>query len=98
MSDNEDLDLQALQRQLDDAFETTRPRGGFEDELWSRMQAGRPLSRRVAEFFGGLVGTMREVPAVPAAADRNASLQDSPGRRARFQHRGGRQLRSDSRS
>jgi hypothetical protein len=68
MSDNEDLELQALQRQLDDAFETTRPRGGFEDELWSRMQARRPLSRRVAEFFGGLVGTMREVPAVPAAA------------------------------
>lgn len=68
MSDNEDLELQALQRQLDDAFETTRPRGGFEDELWSRMQARRPLSRRVGEFFGGLVGTMREVPAVPAAA------------------------------
>lgn len=68
MSDNEDLELQALQRQLDDAFETTRPRGGFEDELWSRMQARRPLSRRVGEFFGGLVGTMREVPSVPAAA------------------------------
>ena len=68
MSDNEDLELQALQRQLDDAFETTRPRSGFEDELWSRMQARRALSRRVAEFFGALFGTLREVPSVPAAA------------------------------
>jgi hypothetical protein len=68
MSDNEDLELQALQRQLDDAFETTRPRGGFEDELWSRMQARRPVSRRLVDFFGGLVSTVREVPAVPAAA------------------------------
>jgi len=68
MSDNEDLELQALQRQLDDAFETTRPRAGYEDELWSRMQARRPFRRRLAEFFGGLAGTMREVPSVPAAA------------------------------
>ncbi|HEV2140416.1 MAG TPA: hypothetical protein VGT01_04425 [Candidatus Dormibacteraeota bacterium] len=68
MSDNEDLELQALQRQLDDAFETTRPRVGFEDELWSRMQARRPVSRRLADFFGGLVSTLREVPSVPAAA------------------------------
>ena len=43
MSEQEDdLELAALQRQLDDAFETTRPRTGFEDELWTRMQAHRP--------------------------------------------------------
>ena len=54
MSDNEDRELQALQRQLDDAFETTRPRAGFEDDLWSRMQARRPLGAMVRDFFAGL--------------------------------------------
>jgi len=68
MSDNEDLELQALQRQLDDAFETTRPRVGFEDELWSRMQARRPLWLRVREFVAALVDSIRQAPAVPAAA------------------------------
>jgi hypothetical protein len=68
MSDDEDLELQALQRRLDDAFQTTRPRTGFEDELWSRMQARRPVWVRVGDFFSGLFGTIREVPAVPAAA------------------------------
>jgi len=68
MSDNDDLELQALQRQLDDAFETTRPRVGFEDELWSRMQARRPLWRRVREFVAALADSIREAPAVPAAA------------------------------
>lgn len=68
MSDDEDLELPALQRKLDDAFDTTRPRAGFEDALWSRMQARRPLWRRVQDFFGRLVESVREVPAVPAAA------------------------------
>ena len=42
MNEDEDLELQALQRQLDDAFQTTRPRAAFEDELWLRM---RPAAR-----------------------------------------------------
>jgi len=68
MNDDDDLELQALQRRLDDAFQTTRPRAGFEDELWSMMQARRPLWSRVGDFFSGLVASIREAPAVPAAA------------------------------
>jgi hypothetical protein len=68
MSEEEDIDLLALQRQLDDAFETTRPRRGFEDELWLRMQARRPFWQRLQDVLAGLVETLREVPAVPAAA------------------------------
>jgi hypothetical protein len=68
MSDNEDLDLQALQRQLDDAFESTRPRAGFEDDLWSRMQARRPVWERARDFFAGLFASVRRVPGVPGAA------------------------------
>jgi hypothetical protein len=68
MNDDEDLELQALQRRLDDAFQTTRPRAGFEDELWSKMQAHRPLWSRVGDFFSGLGVSIREAPAVPAAA------------------------------
>jgi len=62
---DDDLELQALQRRLDDAFATTRPRQGFEDDLWLRMQARRPLLSRIGEAFSGFV---RGVPAVPAAA------------------------------
>ncbi|HEX9100076.1 MAG TPA: hypothetical protein VF956_11375 [Candidatus Dormibacteraeota bacterium] len=68
MSDPEDSELQALQRQLDDAFQTTRPRAGFEDDLWSRMQARRPLWVQVRDFFAGLLASVRRVPAAPAAA------------------------------
>ena len=63
----EDLELQALSRQLDDAFETTRPRSGFEDELWTRMQARRPAGTRLRDALGALVQAIREVPAVPLA-------------------------------
>jgi hypothetical protein len=69
MSDNEeDVQLEALQRQLDDAFLTTRPRAGFEDDLWSRMQARRPLGVRARDFVAGLLATLRRVPGAPAAA------------------------------
>jgi len=68
MSDNDDLELQALQRQLDDAFQTTRPRAPFEDELWSKMQARRPLWTRIRDVLTGLIDSIREAPAVPAAA------------------------------
>ncbi|MDQ2943007.1 MAG: hypothetical protein M3R21_04965 [Candidatus Dormibacteraeota bacterium] len=68
MSDGEDLELEALQRQLDDAFETTRPRQGFEDELWSRMQAHRPATSKLRDAWLGLIQGIREVPAVPMAA------------------------------
>jgi hypothetical protein len=68
VSEPEDLELEALQRQLDDAFETTRPRAGFEDELWTRMQARRPAGTRLRDAWLGLVQGIREVPAVPMAA------------------------------
>jgi len=64
----EDLELAALQRQLDDAFETTRPRAGFEDELWTKMQAARPAGSRLRDAWLGLVQAIREAPAVPMAA------------------------------
>lgn len=68
MSEPEDLELEALQRQLDDAFETTRPRAGFEDELWTRMQAHRPAGSRLRDAWVGLVQSVREAPTVPMAA------------------------------
>lgn len=68
MSEPEDLELEALQRKLDDAFETTRPRPGFEDELWTRMQARRPAGTRLRDAWLGLIQGIREVPAVPMAA------------------------------
>jgi hypothetical protein len=68
VSDEEDLETQALQRQLDDAFQTTRPRRGFEDELWSSIEARRPWSLRLWAFFAALVGGVRRVPPAPAAA------------------------------
>jgi hypothetical protein len=68
VSDREDFELEALQRQLDDAFQTTRPRRGFEDELWLRMQTHRPFLARIRDGLGGLFQAMREAPAVPAAA------------------------------
>ena len=68
MSDSEDLELQALQRQLDDAFETTRPRPGFEDELWTRIQAHRPASTRLRDAWNGLIQGIRQAPAVPMGA------------------------------
>src|SRR6202163_2141976 len=68
MSEEEDLELQALQRQLDDAFQTTRPRPAFEDELWLRMQSRRPLWQRFRDGLSGMAAGLREAPAVPAAA------------------------------
>ena len=65
---DEDFELQALRRELDDAFATTRPRVGFDDELWLRMQARRPLLTRIRDAFAGMVQGIREVPAVPTAA------------------------------
>jgi hypothetical protein len=66
--DKEDLELQALQRELDDAFATTRPRRGYEDELWVRMQARRPLWTRLRDVFGSLGTMFREAPAIPLGA------------------------------
>ncbi len=64
----EELEIQALQRQLDDAFETTRPRPAFEDELWLKMQSTRPAPRRVRDAISGFFQGVRAVPGVPAAA------------------------------
>ncbi|HKW59049.1 MAG TPA: hypothetical protein VJR46_04775 [Candidatus Dormibacteraeota bacterium] len=61
---NDELELQALQRELDDAFATTRPRRNYEDELWLALQQLRPASSRLA----GFLGVFRNVPMVPAAA------------------------------
>ena len=69
MSDNkEDLELDALQRELDDAFATTRPRRGYDDELWLRMQARRPLWTRLRDAIGSLGALFREAPAIPLGA------------------------------
>ena len=65
--DKDDLELAALQRQLDDAFETTRPRRGYEDELWLKLQARRPFWSRLRDALAGFAGGIREVPALPAA-------------------------------
>jgi hypothetical protein len=65
--DRDDLELQALQRELDDAFETTRPRPGFEDRLWLKLQARRPFWIRMRDGLVGLGGAVRELPALPAA-------------------------------
>ncbi len=65
---DEELELQALQRELDDAFATTRPRPGFDDELWLRMQARRPATTRLRDALSGLWQGVREVPSVPMAA------------------------------
>jgi hypothetical protein len=68
VSEPEDLELEALQRQLDDAFETTRPRAGFEDELWTKMQATRPAGSRLRDAWTGFFQSIREAPTVPMAA------------------------------
>jgi hypothetical protein len=65
---DDELELEALQRRLDDAFETTRPRRGFEDELWTQIQRRRPFGSRLADFFGGLGSWIRQAPAVPLGA------------------------------
>lgn len=62
----DELELQALQRELDDAFATTRPRRGFEDELWVRMQRRAPFGMRLRHGLAGFIGGVRAVP--PAAA------------------------------
>jgi hypothetical protein len=67
VSEEEDLELLALQRQLDDAFKTTRPRPAFEDELWRRMQARRPVATRFRAGLAGLLGGWRDAPGVPSA-------------------------------
>lgn len=68
MSDeHEELELKALERQLEDAFETTRPRRGFDDELWLRLQQRRPFWARVRDALGGIPGSVRGL-AVPTAA------------------------------
>ncbi len=66
--DGEELELQALERQLDDAFQTTRPRPAFEDELWLRVQSSRPAPSRLRDAFAAFWNGIREVPAVPATA------------------------------
>ncbi|HSS94100.1 MAG TPA: hypothetical protein VLR46_08925 [Candidatus Dormibacteraeota bacterium] len=68
MNENEDLELQALQRQLDDAFQTTRPRSSFEDELWAAMQERRPWWQRARGTLAGVVAGIRAAPRVPATA------------------------------
>lgn len=65
MNEFDDPGLDELQRQLDAAFASTRPRRGFETELWRRLEARRPWWRRVRlpapralPALGGLVGVL----------------------------------------
>ena len=65
MSGLDDNGMEELERQLDAAFASTRPRRGFEDELWQRLDAKRPWWRRVRvpvpgalPALGGLVGVL----------------------------------------
>ena len=67
MNEPEDeLELQAMQRELEDAFATTRPRAGFEGELWQRMQAQRPAPNKIRDAFTGFWASVRAVPMAPA--------------------------------
>jgi hypothetical protein len=50
MSEHDEPGLDELERQLDAAFATTRPRRGFEDELWARLGARSRPPRRSAGF------------------------------------------------
>ena len=70
MSEREDdeLELQSLQRQLDDAFATTRPRRGYEDEVWLLIQEQRPVTNRMGAALAAFWQSVRSVPAAPAAA------------------------------
>ncbi|HET7420450.1 MAG TPA: hypothetical protein VFL27_08715 [Candidatus Dormibacteraeota bacterium] len=87
---DDDLELAALQRQLDDAFQTTRPRAGFDDELWLRMQSRRPAPRRLGDALAGLMAGIRAVPIVPAGAIALILvLAFGVGLLARFSPRGG---------
>jgi hypothetical protein len=65
---DEELELRALQRELDDAFTTARPRAGYDDEVWLRMQAARPAQSRFRDAFAGFFHGILAVPKVPAAA------------------------------
>ena len=66
--DAEELELAALERQLEDAFQTTRPRQAFGDELWLRVQSQRPAGSRLRDAFAGLAAGIRAVPVVPVSA------------------------------
>ncbi|HZK74410.1 MAG TPA: hypothetical protein VFD88_10445, partial [Clostridia bacterium] len=91
MSEEEDLELQALQRQLDDAFQTTRPRADFEDELWLRMQSRRPIWLRVRKGLAGLVEGIREsrLPSMAAGAAVIVLIAAGVFTLARLPHSGG---------
>src|SRR5919199_5606445 len=45
MSEPDDAELKDLERRLDGAFAAARPRAGFQDELWARLQPRRPWWR-----------------------------------------------------
>jgi hypothetical protein len=49
MSDRDEPGPDDLERRLDAAFAATRPRRGFEDELWARLRARRPWWRRLGD-------------------------------------------------
>jgi hypothetical protein len=56
---SDERDLESLQQRLDSAFATTKPRRGFDDELWSRIQARRSFWARLRE-------SLRRVQLAPA--------------------------------
>jgi hypothetical protein len=52
VSEHDDQVPGELERRLDAAFQATRPRRGFEDELWARLRARRPWWRRLGDAPG----------------------------------------------
>jgi hypothetical protein len=52
MSERDEQGTSELERRLDAAFAGTRPRRGFEDELWARLQARRPWWVRLGSSPG----------------------------------------------
>jgi len=65
LSGLDDPGTEELERRLDAAFASTRPRRGFEDELWQRLHSRRPWWRRVRApapkalpALGALVGVL----------------------------------------
>jgi len=65
LSELDDPGTDELERRLDAAFASTRPRRGFEDELWRRLDAKRRWwqllrlpAQRALPALGGLVGVL----------------------------------------
>lgn len=68
MDDLNQPDLDELERRLGAAFAGTRPRRGFEDELWTRLRPGRPWWRPAAANPWPALGAVAAVLLIGLAA------------------------------